>query len=157
MRYCGVDLSTRAIDLAFLDTDSNEAQWVRVPLEGADAWERILSIRSAIAEVPGALWETCCLVAIEKPIPDQRGLLGNVLGAISASLPAELRQPHRCWTVVSTKWKKDLGLHGTQKPSRKDLEQILPGLEVDWMLISTQDQWDALCIAAWARKTNEGT
>lgn len=160
MRYCGVDLSTRAIDLAFLDTDQNVAEWVRITLDGATAWDRILTIRDKMP--PQSTWDDVCLVAVEKPIPDQRGLLGNVLGALSASLPKKLRQSHTFWTVTPSVWKKELGIHAHKKPSWEQVAALLPGLVVSGEVVAldavdAQDQWDALCIAAWARKTNEGT
>lgn len=162
----GIDLSTRFIDLVKLDEDSNRAEWVRCELAGQNAWERTLGIQDAMfrmnvhGDVRDSWWDDVYLVAIETPVNDQRRVLSRVQGAILASLPARLRQPHCCWDVHPSTWKAGLGLKG--KPTVADIDRLIDG--VWWMDASHQPKRsetdvlqngrDAYCIAMFARDTN---
>lgn len=171
----GIDLSTKAIDLVKLSEDSNRAEWVRCELAGATAWERAMSVREALTngmyrrEWPMELngrdafwWDDVYLVAIERPVNDQKRVLRLIQGAVIASLPAKLRQPHCCWEIHPSTWKAGLGLKG--KPTNDDLA----GFEPDMMTCTTpelvrawltdgeeaQNARDAYCLALYARDTN---
>jgi hypothetical protein len=166
-RVVGIDLSTKAIDLVALEEDSNRAEWVRCELHGETAWERALNVWPAMRDSfsPGhwGWWDDVYLVAIEKPVNDQKRVLRLIQGAILASLPAQLRQPHCCWEVHPSTWKAELGLKG--KPTWDDLQsQGMSGAEmrrfsevsqtplVDEAM--AQNARDAYCLAMFARDTN---
>lgn len=184
MNVVGVDLSTRAIDLVKLAEDSNRAEWVRCELPdtptvqsdrpGQDAWERALAIRDALPESFATYdglegwWSDVYLVAIEYPVMDQKRRLRLIQGAILASLPPKLRQPHCCWEVHPSTWKAALGLKG--KPTQEDVTRIeLATLTPDpdrthhfsfASLLKTipepegQNARDAYCLALFARDSN---
>lgn len=152
MTIVGIDLSTRALDLVKLDDDTNRAEWVRCELVGKDAWERTLRIRFH----PTSWWDDVHLVAVEAPYgrasPGPTALLNRVVGAVAASLPAQLRDPARCWVVRPDEWKAGLGLKG--KPTPRNMpanaeitEMHHPKLPED----AYQNARDAYCLAYWAR------
>lgn len=166
---CGVDLSSRAIDCVLLDETTNAARWHRFELQGETAWARALNVREAMTEAlveatpygltgnSPSLWDDVYLVAVETPIPDQRKVLRLIQGAFIASLPAQLRQPHRCWQVTPTEWKKTCGIKGNAKPTDADLSRIAPGAllhRADIDRAYLQNAYDAYCIAWHARETN---
>lgn len=155
----GIDLSTKALDLVKLPEETNDALWERADLEGQDAWARTLTIRDALPA--SEWWEDVYLVAIEAPYGRMQGgtqaKLNRVVGAIVSALPASLRQPNRCWIVRPDEWKTELGLK--KKPTVEDVERLLPGCTLEGMqstlwLHGAQDQWDALCLALFARRVN---
>ena len=150
----GIDLSSRAIDLAYVDENENTARWSRCHLTGAGAWARTLSIGNLHGD--SLIFEDVYLIAIEAPYgrgqAGTQAVLNRVVGAVAASLPAELRQPERCWIVRPDEWKRGLGLSG--KPSRTAIEQLLRPMH-DWEQIpDDQNARDAACLALWARDTN---
>lgn len=158
----GIDLSTRALDLVKLDESSNRAEWVRVELEGANAWERTMGVRDVLpAEYPyqQTYWEDVYLVAIEAPYgrgqAGTQAVLNRVVGAVAASLPARLRVPERCWVVRPDEWKQGLGLKA--KPHLEDMLSLM-GTADDSTLAAVAawdvNAWDAYCLALWARDTN---
>jgi hypothetical protein len=152
----GIDLSTRAIDLVKLEEDSNRAEWVRCELHGETAWERALSVRDALINLTWRDWfDDLYLVAIERPVNDQKRVLRLIQGAILASLPAQLRQPHCCWEVHPSTWKAELGLKG--KPAWSDILTIAgPVAHVELLrgIAWDQNARDAYCLAMFARDTN---
>lgn len=165
----GIDLSSKAIDLVKLDETSNAAEWVRCELAGKTAWERTLNIRGALPtrqeDWSTGLWEPnwwddVYLVAIEKPVNDQRRVLRLVQGAIVASLPARLRQPRTCWEVHPSTWKSALGLKG--KPTLVEVRAMAGGFDIGLPPKGTpasgqafnaafQNALDAYCLALYAR------
>lgn len=155
----GIDLSTRAIDFVKLAENSNEATWVRCELQGATAWERTLDIRAPVHGGRADWWDDVYLVAIETPVNDQKRVLSRVQGAVLASLPAKLRQPHCCWDVHPSTWKAALGLKG--KPTVVDF-RTLAGAHMDAVFhqhievksATWQNAMDAYCLALFARDTN---
>lgn len=163
----GCDLSTRAIDLVKLSENDNRAEWVRCELHGDTAWERALDVNEAIWRATGESkfrwFEDVYLVAIERPVNDQKRVLRLIQGAVIASLPAKLRQPHSCWDVHPSTWKAGLGLKG--KPNTWDLRDLaltpeMTGTTPDFMRSwltndkDAQNARDAYCLAMYARDTN---
>lgn len=164
----GIDLSSKAIDLVKLDETSNRAEWVRVELAGANAWERTLSLRVGFPwdgrYKSADWWDDVFLCAIEAPYgrgqAGTNAILNRVVGAVAASLPASLRDPARCWLIPPHEWKAGLGLKA--KPTWGDIERIAPGV---LMFDRSPDEWadnteheqnarDAYCIALYARDLN---
>lgn len=104
MSVCGIDFSSRAVHLVFLDDTTNDADALIIELEGATPFERARSLaamfpsRSSLEEL--GVW----LVGIEDPhsrANHTAKALGMAAGAIAALLPREL-------TVVQTRpteWK----------------------------------------------------
>ena len=155
----GIDLSSFAVDLVRLDETENNAEWERVTLVGKIAWDRTLELPEAM---PAASWyDDVYLVAIEAPYgsrqPGTTAILNRIVGAIVATLPSALRVPERCWIVRPDEWKTELALK--KKPTTEDIERLLPGLTIQGpqttlFLQGPQDQWDALCLALYARRVN---
>lgn len=168
MSVVGVDLSTRALDLVKLADDTGRAEWVRVELDGADAWARTLGVRGLSRLRLGHedswetwWWDDVHLVAIEAPYgrgqAGTNALLNRVVGAVCASLPAKLRSPERCWLVPPHEWKKGLGLKG--KPTYLDLVRLV-GTSAPYRAASPREEdaqhgRDAFCLAVWASRELE--
>ena len=150
----GIDLSSRAVDLAKLDESADHAIHTRISLERdkrAKAWDRTLLVPELMPKA--GYWDDVYLVAIEIPFGAGTGAvagINRVVGAVAASLPAQLREPYRCWAVRPGEWRTWLGLHG--KPDVQLIEQL--GLVLEGPYAASQDARDALCIAYYARETN---
>jgi len=149
----GVDLSSRALDLARLDERGSLVRCTRVDLETAGkratSWERTLALPALIPAEPW--WDDVYLVAIEAPYGLGTGtvaILNRIVGAVVASLPRRLQRPERCWVVRPDEWKGSLGLHG--KPTEHDVGAL--GLELAGEHAQTQDARDAACLAYFARE-----
>jgi hypothetical protein len=103
----------------------------------------------------GSFWEDVYLVAIEAPMGFGSNALDRVVGAIAASLPADLRKPERCWIVQPQEWKAALGLKA--KPTAEDITRLAPGALLERADIDRaylQHGYDAYCIAKFARDEN---
>jgi hypothetical protein len=153
----GIDLSSRQLDLVKLD-EQNIATHLVVDLEligkRATAWERTLALRDLMPT--GDWWDEVYLVAIEAPYgagPGTVAVLNRVVGALAASLPKRLRMSNRCWIVRPDEWKTRLNIQG--KPSEQDLLRLPLILWTNRPAPATQDARDALCLAYFARETNE--
>ena len=136
----GIDYSTKAVDLVFLDENEDSARWHSIPLERG--FDGIRKIRHAYA------WqrelEDVYLVVLEDPMSAGRTAakqLGRVSGAIGTCLPVETV----CWLLRPDEWRMACGLPGNGSKaqvaswaaSRFDCEM--------W----SQDALDALAMA-WA-------
>jgi hypothetical protein len=145
-RVCGIDLSTRSVDLVFLHETENAARWHSIPLERGIAGVR--SIRRAYSWQ--AELEDVYLVAIEDPFSagrTQAKQLGRVAGAILSSIPANLE----VWMMRPDEWRMACGMAGNaSKRAVADwVRERMPEVEM-W----SQDAADAYCIAYAAREIN---
>jgi hypothetical protein len=143
----GIDFSTFYVDLVKLDETDAAASWLRVELAGANAWDRTRAL--AYTMPLRSWWDDVYLAAIERPMMDQQRVLARVQGVILARIPATVH----CWEVRPDEWKKPLGLKITEKPDAA----AFPGMQYvsgpngePW----TQDAYDALGVALYARETN---
>lgn len=163
----GIDLSSHAIDLVRLDELDNHAEWLRVDLAGASAWDRTRMVKQTMPSA--SWWDEVYLCAVEQPFGMSRraqSVLMRVQGAVLASIPQSIET----WEVNVADWKKQLGL-GTKKPTFSDLQAVMPGLLLEWRRLGVttgfaaiplaealkdvpQDALDALAIAYYARETN---
>lgn len=148
MNTLGIDLSSRAIDLVLLDENQQRAQWQRVELDGATAFDRARDIPNKMPQ-PG--WYDAhgvYLIAVEEPMGFQSRVLYRVQGAILATLPDV-----PVWEVRPAAWKNALGIKQTEKPTWADF----PGM-TSWDGFDAfgwpQDALDALGIALYARDVN---
>jgi len=145
----GIDLSSRAVDLAKLDETLGYASHNRISLERdkrASAWERTLLVPELMPE--SCFWQDVYLAAIEAPYGAGHGtvaVLNRIVGALAATIPVR-----PLWVVRPDEWKRSLGLHG--KPSAEVVEQL--GLRLEGPYAGSQDARDAVCIAYYARETN---
>ena len=142
--FCvGIDLSSRTVDLVRLDENVDEAQWLSVPLQGDQAWDRVRLIADRMP--PAGWWADVYLCAIERPFARARqDVVRLAQGAALACIPTHIVT----WEVTPAIWKKHLGLKQSEKPSWSDLPASC--FDDYW----PQDARDALGIALWARDTN---
>lgn len=141
----GIDLSSRAIDLVRLDENDDTADWLSIPLIGANAWDRTRTIADAMPRA--TWWENAYLVAIEQPFGPSRlaqSVLMRAQGAILASIP----NGRPVWEVRPEVWKKHIGVHPRHKPSWSSFPPSL--FDEYW----DQNARDALGVALYARDTN---
>lgn len=152
MTILGIDVSTHAIDLTYLDEDTLAATWQRIELPQpaiAPASRRIdqaRAIRHGLRHELERL-ETVHLAAIEDPASWRGGqaikALGILTGAIYASLPDRLT----ILPIRVAEWRTELGaLTGLTVRSKEDVRlavTVLGAAAPDW----PQDAYDAYAIA----------
>jgi hypothetical protein len=151
----GIDLSSRFIDLVLLAENSDTANWTRINLEGATAFERA---RDVAEKMPQPGWYEAhgvYLIALERPfVRFGQDVIRLVQGCVLGALPTDLP----CWEAAVSQWKKHLGIGIRDKPTAADF----PGFELavtdpeqlerDGSI--PQDAFDALGIACYARDVN---
>lgn len=150
----GIDYSTRAVDIVWIDDDGAEQPiWRRFDLVGADAFERTRVVRAAMPSA--STWDDTLAIGIEHP-GGRHGVhqLLRVQGAIISCLPAGvLVQP---WPP--SQWKKAVGLKGNATKSEvesfvhlhtfaNESQDTFDFVLDEW----TQDALDAYCIALTTR------
>ena len=148
----GIDFSSHAVDVVWLDEDTDQATWERFPLSGQDAFERTRSVRPSLVSVRGTSekWIETLAIGIEEPRGYNSGALYRVQGAILACLPrAVLVQP---W--LPSVWRKAVGLPGNASKGEvwsyvvaETEERWRDNARRDW----PQDACDAYCIALATR------
>ncbi len=158
MTVLGIDISTRAIDLVYLDEDTLHGHWQRIPLPQpaiAPASRRIdqaRAIRHGLRH-EGERLETVWLVAVEDPAAYRGGqatkALGILTGAVYATLPTHLT----ILPVRVQEWRRELGLH--PRATKTDARHAALALGAnprlsDW----PQDAYDAWAIAHAALRIN---
>jgi hypothetical protein len=140
----GIDYSTRAVDVVLLDEDSDAATWLRIPLFGQDAFERVRSVRQGMRS---SMWDDALAIGIEDPRGYNAGALYRIQGAILSCIPnAILVQP-----FIPSQWRKTVGLPGNaSKAQAADFVQSVKypaAYTLEW----PQDACDAYCIALATR------
>jgi hypothetical protein len=171
---CGIDYSTRAVDVVLVDENTGHATWHRTELEGADAFDRARGVPTGGALLcdkyawKGALytyaydWDDVLAVGIEDPRGYNAGVLYRIQGAILARIPRDtLVHP-----LVPSQWRTLCGMRGNA--SKADIENFanvsrmtkalrpegnsrvlsLPGDYIDW----PSDACDAYCVALATQK-----
>lgn len=145
----GIDYSTKAIDLVFLDESAEACRWHSIPLARGIAGIR--QVRHAYAWAREL--EDVYLVAIEDPYSAGRTAaktLGRVDGAILSSLPSRIASEH-VWRLRPDEWRMACGLPGNA-PKRDVAEWAKRfGSQVE---LWPQDAVDALAMAYAAREIN---
>lgn len=87
----GIDYSTRAVDVVFVDEDTGAAAWKRYPLEAdGDAFDRARAVRQAMPARGWWKFYGVIAVGIEDPRGYATGLLYRIQGGILQCLPADL-------------------------------------------------------------------
>lgn len=147
----GIDYSTKAIDLVYLDETSDAARWHRIPLETGIAGIR--KMRHAYAWA--AELEDVYLVAVEDPMSvsmTSAKKLGRVCGAVMACIPQSLE----VWLMRPDEWRMACGMAGNASKAAVMEFALLMGQEAgteDWFRLP-QDACDAYCMAYAAREIN---
>lgn len=170
MAVLGVDVSTRAVDLVYLDDDTDAATWQRIafpkrkPVKAPDGTKSIDSAAESTRAIrilrhtfprrhaleQAGVW----LVAIEDPVGHHahtQKWLGEITGAVKALIPPEL-------PVVSIQpgdWKEIAGL-----PRGAKKAVVTPHARRHLELIQNVDGWppdafDAYLVATAARTTHD--
>jgi hypothetical protein len=144
---CGIDYSTHAIDLVFIDQDDQHSPvWKRYDLDGQDAFDRTRKVAEAMPPRFSTQWDDVIAVGIEHPAGKfGTGTMMRVQGAVLSMLPADvLVQP---WAPAS--WRKAVGLKGNS--SKAEIAATVwrdHYTNPDWL----QDAFDAFCIALATRQ-----
>lgn len=122
MSICGIDFSTRAVDVVLLDEDTDAATWHRFELLGNDAFDRARNVEGNIPGRTDPLWDEVVAIGIEDPRGYGAGSLYRVQGAILASLPAWLL----VHPLIPSQWRKTVGLPGN---ASKDMIRAFTGIK----------------------------
>jgi hypothetical protein len=147
----GIDFSTRAVDVVLLDEDSDAATWHRFELEGANAFDRVRSVRSRVPVPSAAFWDDVLAVGIEDPRGYGAGSLYRIQGAVVSCIPhTKLVHP-----LIPSSWRKTVGLPGNASKDaiREHVWQQSSGLFTGLTMWDgpPQDACDAYCIALATR------
>lgn len=153
VNVCGIDYSTRAVDVVFVHLDdAHSPMWFRYPLTGNDAFDRTRSVANAMPGRSSQFWDDILAVGIEHPGGHHgtRDML-RVQGAILSCIPARmLVEP---WPPA--KWRKAVGLPGNASKSEIAERVIDDAREARprWPTMAwPQDACDAYCIALATRQ-----
>lgn len=152
MMVAGIDVSTFAIDVVWIDLDDLEApHWCRYSMEGRDAWERC---RDVGREFPGAsseVWDETTAIGMEVAFGPSSGDVNRCVGAVLSRLPQGILIER--WS--SSQWKKAVGLAGNAKKQQVMDHVLRIAFGVGWKTdqkILEQDACDAYCIALATRQ-----
>lgn len=154
MRVCGIDSSSRAVDLVLLD-DNDHGEWHRLELAGETPFLRARDLRQKLPR--GTFWDGVSLVGLEQTYSgaySSATALALIRGAIGALLPAEL-------TVLETRpneWQK-LFTGVAKLPAKSTMRKALIRGRCSelgfWAPDLPQDAYDAYGIAWAARAINQ--
>ncbi len=157
----GIDLSSRNIDLVWLDEDGPGARWARLPLAGPTSFARCRAVRAAMP--PATAYDGCYLAAIERPRTQSMvsaAALFPVFGAVLSCLPAALE----VWDVLPQHWKQGLGLGGnaSKEEAAREVYALAEPAVLGWATNGMrgpvqdvpQDALDAWAVAFYARELN---
>lgn len=154
----GIDLSSKNIDLVWLDEDGPAARWERLPLGTAKtpAFERLRNVPGQLRRAIAREGENCYLAAIERPKTHSfvsAAACFPVFGAVVACLPPGLE----VWDVAPAQWKQGLGLKGNA--SKEECAAAVRDLWLDDLKAGeirtwSQDALDAWAVAYYARELN---
>ena len=163
MNICGIDVSTKAVDLVLIHIDDHQPPvWHRYELAGQDAWERTRSIPHAMPTRHDSMWDDVAAIGVENPAGTHGAhAIQRAVGAVLACLPPlTLVQPWR-----PSEWRKAVGLpgnatkdavrsHALARASDMETKERIDGWcsnRAKW----SQDACDAFCIAIATRAAIE--
>lgn len=143
MRFCGIDLSLRAIHVCAVDVDTHQPDMQICLLPDRSLPVKIRQLGNS-GFPRGAWWDDVAFVAVEEPFGYSPHQLNRLLGGVVASIPLD---GARIWTVRPHEWRKALGLPGSGKRAalKQNSERWAKahGARSHW----DTDQCEALCIA----------
>jgi hypothetical protein len=145
----GIDLSSRFIDLVLLDENSDRAEWTRIVLEGATAFERAREVAEWMPQPGWYEAHGVYLIALERPFV-RRGQ--DVIRLIQGCVLAELPRALEVWEVSPSQWKNALGVPMRDKPTSLTFPEF--GADHGELAYWPTDALDALGVALYARDTN---
>ena len=157
MWIAGIDVSTKAVDLALIHQDNLQPpKWHHYPLTGHDAWERTRSIPYAMPGPHSTFWDTVAAIGMENPAGTHGAhAVQRAVGAVLACLPPlALVQPWR-----PSEWRKACAMPGNAskghvRAAAMDDVMLIHGYQA-WMDEWPQDAWDAHCVAIATRNAIE--
>ena len=145
MKLAGIDYSSRAIDIVFLDPEAEgDLPWWNhydLPSVGG-AFERTREVANVLPARRSVVWDDVYAVAIEEAFGygGSAAVLMRVQGAILSCLPGDLEVREYAAGV----WKTRVGLRGNASKDRvRELVMLELGTEPSW----NQDACDAYCLA----------
>jgi Holliday junction resolvasome RuvABC endonuclease subunit len=154
VRVCGVDYSTRAIDLVSLDFDADDPKWRRIDITGWDRGALPAALRVRSRAHLSMFLEDVSTLWIEQPFSFGRVgtayALGLIAGAFLASLPKTFIEESAISQIGAPEWRKALVGNG-----RATKEEVRYFLRDEGYKLSDDvplDAWEALGIALVARK-----
>jgi Holliday junction resolvasome RuvABC endonuclease subunit len=151
----GIDTSTKAIDIVLLELDTDAAAWLRIPLHGDDAFDRVLTIRDAMPA--RGRWDDAGVVqiAIEKPLAGNATTsaiqVAWALGAALACLPRDVP----LMPLQPSEWKKETLGGGQPGKGNAPKADVAAWSRAHWTNVPdrvSQDGLDAYAIA-WAARS----
>lgn len=158
MTILGIDVSTKAIDLVYLNEDTPHGNWQRINLPqpathiASRRVDQARAIRDSLRHEAERL-ETVYLAGIEDPAAYRGGqaikALGILTGAIYASLPRHIT----ILPIRVQEWRRELGLH--PRASKADAQNAARALGANpWLQDWPQDAYDSWAIAHAAHRIN---
>lgn len=167
-RVCGIDYSTRAIDVVTLNYDAgewgNEASWRHIDLSSPtkqDEFTADLRVRNRLRAMVD--WDEVRLIYVEKPPvginPDTLWKLSAIAGAIRSSVPSYIRaEGSLLWSNPSS-WRSTFGVDLTGRPRSQEIKRRVRKRAVqlgfDPGPDAPMDAFEAFGIAWAGRRQNE--
>jgi hypothetical protein len=148
MSVCGIDYSSRAVDVVLLDEDTDAATWHRFDLReymsaSKNAFDRARDVKFVMPS--SSFWDEVLAIGIEDPRGYGAGSLYRIQGAILACLPSATKV--HPW--VPSAWRKAVGLSG--RASKDEIRSWVENRRWDYKAPWPQDACDAYCIALATR------
>ncbi len=141
MKVAGIDFSTNAVDIVFVDLDDKWLlEWYRFTLVGQDAFDRTRMVGESMHGRSSVWWEDIYAVGIEHPAGKfGTGAMLRVQGAVLSMIPGELMV--KPWPPGA--WRKAVGLSGSASKQDVAAWSYSNGANAQW----PQDAHDAYAIA----------
>ena len=140
----GIDLSTKQIDCALLDTDSDRAEFLSYDISATSAFEAARHVRDVLPSRGSWLDRGVILIATESLWSHGRAtlkVLSRIQGAVLACLPSELD----VLELTPQEWREHS--IGDKQAPKESIRSWAQCWESNWTRKLTQDQADAYAIA----------
>lgn len=148
MTFVGIDYDTRYIHLCKIaeEEPADQPRYMKVALEGNDAFDRTRSIRNVMLRRTNVYWDDVQAIGIEEPMGPGHitAKLKAVQGGVLQCLPTGLL----VHPLSPSEWRKAAGISG--RASKEEVQDHVRGLlgeNPHW----PQDAFDAWCIAVAVR------
>jgi hypothetical protein len=155
MLVAGIDVSSLAVDVVWLDVDDQKPpRWQRWKLEGPDAWERCRHLGTVFPGAAWSGWDDTLAIGIEVAFGPSSGDVNRCVGAVLSRLPIGLLVER--WST--SQWRKAIGLFGSASKKQVFDYVLDTAFREGWRTDErnlVQDACDAYCIALATRQAIE--